>query len=65
MEKICKSCNKKQSIESYYKCSNTKVYPDNRINWCKNCMKKYKKERKEKEEIVFKIVDKELTFNFD
>ena len=46
LNKICKSCSKNLPIDSYYKSSNTKAYPDNRINWCKTCMKKYKKEKK-------------------
>ena len=63
--KICKCCSKNLPIDLYYKCSNTKAYPDNRINWCKICMKKYKKEKKIKEEIVFKVINKEFTINFD
>jgi hypothetical protein len=65
LNKICKSCSKNLPIDSYYKSSNTKAYPDNRINLCKTCMKKYKKEKKIKEKIVFKVINKEFTINFD
>ena len=66
MEKSCRNCNKNLTIDFYYKSSNWKAYPDGHINWCKECMKKYKKEKKEvKEKPTYKVEVKEIIYDFD
>lgn len=65
-KKTCKNCNISLDIDSYYKTINSKAYPDNRINWCKDCMRQYKKEKRvKKEKPCYSIEQVELTMTFD
>jgi hypothetical protein len=69
IRKYCKSCSKIKDINDFHKSKDNKAYPDNHINWCKECMKEYKKKNKKvKEEIklpVFRVEHKTVIVSFD
>jgi hypothetical protein len=65
MNKICKNCNVEKEPKDYYK-TKSKSYPDSLLNWCKVCIKDYRKERRVyAEKPTFTIEKKEYTFQFN
>jgi len=60
--KICKKCNTLCVIGNFYKSKN-KSYLDGRIDWCKKCIKEYKKRPDTK--AVYRFELKEVIFSFD
>jgi hypothetical protein len=64
--KYCKKCSVLTPLEYHYKSKNVRSYPDGRIDWCKKCMKEYKKVQKVSSgPPVYKVVSGLFTFDFD
>ena len=61
--KYCKKCNTLCSIDNFYKSKN-KSYIDGKIDWCKSCVKEYKK-RNNIPKASYKYEVKEVIFHFD
>ena len=60
--KYCKKCNTLCSIDYFYKSKN-KSYVDGRLDWCKKCIKDYKKRPDTKP--IYRFELKEVIFSFD
>jgi len=60
------------NLENFYKTKNVKSYIDGRIDWCKECLKNYRSERREHKKQTKEIIDsgffiekRELILTFD
>ena len=70
MPKYCKKCFKFLELENFYKTKNIKTYIDGHIDWCKECLKSYRKNKKVEMETKtetpsFYIEKKEFVMTFD
>lgn len=70
MSKFCKKCNKLLELIHFYKTKNIRTYLDGHIDWCKECLKVYRKNKKveivNKEQVsFFHIEQKEIIISFD
>lgn len=70
MAKFCRKCNKLLELINFYKTKNTKTYIDGHIDWCKECLKVYRKNKKIETEIkdsvpAFYVEKKEFVMTFD
>ena len=65
MYKICRNCNTQKEAKEYYK-TKSKSYSDSLLNWCKVCIKEYRKERRiYAEKPSFSIEKKDITYDFN
>jgi len=65
MSKICRNCNLDLEFSNFYK-TKSKSYCDSMLNWCKKCIKEYRKERRVyADKPSFVIERKEITYSFD
>lgn len=65
MSKICRNCNLELDYVNFYKTKN-KSYSDNMLNWCKSCIKEYRKmKRVPVPRPEFSIEKKEIIYSFD
>ena len=67
IQKYCKNCSTIKNINDFYKTKNNKDYPDCRINWCKPCMKEYKKKNDKiiEEKPHYRVEQREIVMFFD
>ena len=65
MSKICRNCNQELETTQFYK-TKSKSYPDSMLNWCKGCIKEYRKEKRVYvEKPSFSIERKQIIYSFD
>lgn len=71
MGKYCKKCIRYLELENFYKTKN-KTYIDGAIDWCKECLKHYRNERRDYNKQInksslknFFIENKEYVIHFD
>lgn len=70
MAKFCKKCYKLLELTNFYKTKNTKTYIDGHIDWCKECLKLYRKSKKNdlesrSQQPSFFIEKKTIVVSFD
>ena len=46
MSKTCRVCNNSKDESNFYRTKSTS-YPDSHLNWCKECIKDYRRKKRE------------------
>jgi len=64
--KNCRKCSLSKDLSQFYVTKNLRSYPDGHINWCKMCMRGYKKVSEDEiVETPFRIETGKFVMTFD